>query len=42
LPCGTELDSSCASPRERRDSSPTPRKPLLSPLKHVRQRAGLQ
>lgn len=41
-PCATELDSSCASPRQRRDSSPTPRKPVLSPLKHVRSRADLQ
>lgn len=41
-PCATELDSSCTSPRERRDSSPTPRKPVLSPLKHVRSRADLQ
>lgn len=38
-----ELVSACvASPRERRDSSPTPRKPVLSPLKHVKSRADMQ
>lgn len=29
-----------SSPRDRRSSSPTPRKPVLSPLKHVRSRLG--
>lgn len=37
-----ELVSTCASPRERRDSSPTPLKPVLSPLKHVKSRADMQ
>lgn len=46
-PCATDVTAatagscgSSASPRARRDSSPTPRKPLLSPLKHVRSRLG--
>lgn len=47
-PCATDVTAaaaagscaSTASPRVRRDSSPTPRKPLLSPLKHVRSRLG--
>jgi len=37
VPCAAEAVS---SPRGRRSSSPTPRKPLLSPLKHVRSRLG--